>query len=341
MLAFTIGAATVIPRPTLTNPASVPLGAGVRAVRLRGAEGVSAVRRSLDLAIEQVHGFRMDLQIASIERVRVMLVSSTPFSTRWPGPGFESGASTFALPVAGSLTMRAGLERVTVARGGLVLSSDEPVVVEAEQAVRFLVLCTRPSPSERARRLEATDPDPVRVGASRALPASSLTAAALALLHGVLAELDIEHPTQADYLHGMVLRLARLLWADGHDSSTEKVGVREMVEAAEEVVRADAADPALDPPGVALRCGVRLRTLQRAIAEERGTTLRDLIIAVRTEEALRLVRAPGGGELPLRDIADRSGFSSPERLRRAIAAHTGLSPSEYRRRRRGDGRATG
>lgn len=328
---LTNGAVDVDPRPTLLNPLSLPLGTGTRAVRLRGAEGIAALRRTADVSVDQPLGFRMDLAIAGLERLRVLHIVSTPFSSHWPGATTADGSTVFVLPMEGSLAMDSSAGSVTVSEGGLALSADDPVLVRATRPVRFLLLCVDAASVDRGRRTES----------SRLIPASPVTTTARTVLRALLADLDVDHAVQAEYLQGTVLRLGRLLGAERGEEGAERLGLHDMVDAAVQVIQADFTDPALDPGTVARRCRVSLRTLQRAVADERGTTLRELISAVRTENALRLVGTPESAALPLSDIARRSGFSSPERLRRAIATETGLSPSEYRRRLRDEERAAG
>ncbi|WKK70451.1 helix-turn-helix domain-containing protein [Rathayibacter oskolensis] len=321
----------MVPRPTLLNPVSIPLSPGVRAVRLRGADGVAALRRLLETGVDLPLGFRMDLAVGAVENLRVLHVVSTPFAARWPGPSASDGASVFVLPMEGILTLESASRLVEVDEGGIALSADSPAVLRARRPVRFLVLCTDAPASERARRIEP----------ARTLPESPLIASARTVLRAFLTDLDIEHPVQTEYLQGTVLRLARILGAEREEEDVERLGLHDMVDAAFHVIRADYSDPLLDPGTVARRCRVSLRTLQRAVADERGTTLREMISAVRTENALRLVATAEAAGLPLSDIARRSGFSSPERLRRAITTETGLSPSEYRRRLRLEERAAG
>ncbi|NQX04914.1 AraC family transcriptional regulator [Rathayibacter sp. VKM Ac-2856] len=318
------------PRPAHLNPLCVPLSAGARVVRLRGSEGISALRRTVDVSVPTPAGFRMDLAIAATDRVRVLHVVSSPLAVRWPGPTAADGSSVFVLPMEGTLSVESSAGPLAVSEGGLALPTEDPIVLHSSRPVRFLVLCADNGVSERRRT------DPVRL-----VPATSMTTTARTVLRAFLGELDPEHPVQAEYLEGTVLRLARLLGSEREEGSRERLGLHDMVEAAMQVIQADFSDPTLDPGTVARRCRVSLRTLQRAVADERGSTLRKLISDVRTENALRLVGTPDVGSLPLSDIARRSGFSSPERLRRAIATETGLSPSEYRRRLTGEDLAAG
>ncbi|PPH23506.1 hypothetical protein C5C31_07455 [Rathayibacter rathayi] len=320
----------MIPRSTLLNPVSVPLGTGVRSVRLRGADGLASVRRTLDLTAEPPQGFRMDLLIGSVDRVRVLHVASTAFSACWPGVRTGGDVSVFVLPMDGALTVEAEAGVVVMSDGALALSGQEPAVLRAERPVRLLVLSIDEIGGDRMHRIEA----------SRRLPPSPVTATARTLLRAFLADLDIDHAGQSEYLQGTLLRLGRVLGAERQQDTLGRPGPRDMVEAAVQVVLADFADSRLDPSVIAHRCRVSLRSLQRAVAEERHTTLRDLLQSVRTRNALRLVEA-AGEDIPLADIARSTGFTSPDRLRRAIVTETGLSPSEYRRQLQPDGREVG
>lgn len=321
----------MVPRSTHLNPVCIPLGTGLRSVRLRGNDGLGALSRTHDISVGLPPGFRMDLVIGSVEHLRVSQVAASPFISHWPGKNLVEGTAAFLLPLEGALTLESARGRDTVAEGGLILSEADPAVVSAERPSRFLVLVVGGIGVDQESRFEV----------SRSLPPSSMTATARTVLRAFLADLDVHHRVQTEYLQTTVMSLFRLLVAEREDDDVDRLCMRDMVDAAVQVVLADFADSALDPGGVARRCRVSLRSLQRAMAEERHTTLRELIASVRTQNALRLVGAPGGAELALNDIARKTGFSSTERLRRAIAAATGLSPTEYRRHLNADERAVG
>ncbi|AZZ56989.1 hypothetical protein C5E08_14470 [Rathayibacter iranicus] len=299
---------------------------GLRSVRLRGMDGLAAVRRTVDIRVEKPLDFRMDLLVGAVDRVRVLHVVSTAFAVRWPDAGLSTASSAFLLPMEGTLGLETEAGFTTVTDGGLALSAEERIMIQTSRPARFLTLCIDAVEGDRMHRLD---------GANR-LPPSPVTTTARTVLRAFLADLDVEHPVQSEYLQGTVLRLGRLLSAVREEDSVS-LGVHDMVEAAVQVILADYADPHLDPATVAFRCQVSLRSLQRAMAQERQTTLRDFIVSIRTKNALRLVAA-ASDEVPLADIASSTGFTSPDRLRRAIAAETGLSPTEYRRRRQLGGR---
>lgn len=73
------------------------------------------------------------------------------------------------------------------------------------------------------------------------------------------------------------------------------------------------------------------RTLvERAFREHGSAPVQRLIAEARIEEAKRLL---GSTSLPIKEVAERSGFSTLEYLSRAFASATGLSPSSWRERR--------
>jgi AraC-like DNA-binding protein len=78
----------------------------------------------------------------------------------------------------------------------------------------------------------------------------------------------------------------------------------------------------------ARRLHVSPATLRRRLAEE-GTSFRDLLDALRAEEACRDVLDP---RLDLTGIASRLGFAHPNGFYKAFRRWTGLSPREYRAR---------
>jgi AraC-like DNA-binding protein len=86
-------------------------------------------------------------------------------------------------------------------------------------------------------------------------------------------------------------------------------------------------DTDLSLASVALRMGTTPRTLQRRLGEH-GTTWRDEVQAAREQLALELLR---DGNLPLRTVAARTGFSDARALRRAMHRWQGAPPADIRR----------
>ena len=88
-------------------------------------------------------------------------------------------------------------------------------------------------------------------------------------------------------------------------------------------------DATLTPTALAKQLGVSLRHLQRGF-ESSGTTVSEQILRHRAESAAVLLRAPGGGELTIAEIARAAGFSSAYELRSAVRTRFGVLPTELR-----------
>ncbi|MEU6460031.1 GlxA family transcriptional regulator [Streptomyces sp. NPDC047065] len=97
-----------------------------------------------------------------------------------------------------------------------------------------------------------------------------------------------------------------------------------------------AADPSADHSlaGMARRAGMSTRHLSRLFRQELGTTPAHYIEQVRMEAAQAMLE---GGDDPMASVARRSGFGSPESLRRAFMRNMGITPGAYRARFRTTG----
>lgn len=88
-------------------------------------------------------------------------------------------------------------------------------------------------------------------------------------------------------------------------------------------------DHALTVADLAVRAATSQATLHRRFRAELGTTPLSWLTTERVTLACRLIER---GELRLDRIASASGFGTAANLRAQLRRHTGLSPSEYRRR---------
>ncbi|MGV9994814.1 GlxA family transcriptional regulator [Streptomyces sp. NPDC003374] len=97
------------------------------------------------------------------------------------------------------------------------------------------------------------------------------------------------------------------------------------------VLDAVTADPEADHSlgALAERAGVSVRHLTRLIRRETGTTAGRFVEQIRVEAARSLLES---GTDPLDTVARRSGFGSPETLRRAFQRDLGITPGAYRAR---------
>jgi AraC family transcriptional activator FtrA len=87
---------------------------------------------------------------------------------------------------------------------------------------------------------------------------------------------------------------------------------------------------------LASRAGYSARTFARRFVEETGTTPLRWLTAQRVLEARRLLEA---SDVPVEDVAQRSGLGTAANLRIHLARETGTTPTAYRSAFRGDRRA--
>lgn len=79
---------------------------------------------------------------------------------------------------------------------------------------------------------------------------------------------------------------------------------------------------------VANALGVSVRSLSRRFAAETGQTVTGRLTQIRMEHARQLLSST---QLPVHEVARRSGFDNEFYFSRAFKQHEGLSPSAYRR----------
>lgn len=102
------------------------------------------------------------------------------------------------------------------------------------------------------------------------------------------------------------------------------------------ILDAVAEDPGANHslPAMARRAGVSVRHLARLFQEEVGTTPGRYVEQVRVEAAQVLLET---GDDSMAVVARRTGFGSPESLRRAFVRHLGITPGVFRNRFRTTG----
>ncbi|MBY8879662.1 GlxA family transcriptional regulator [Actinacidiphila acidipaludis] len=107
-----------------------------------------------------------------------------------------------------------------------------------------------------------------------------------------------------------------------------------------QVLDAVAADPGGDHTlsGMARRAGISARHMSRLFGDEVGTTPARYVEQVRLEAAQAMLE---GGDEPVAVVARRSGFGSPESLRRAFVRNLRVTPSAFRERFQSTGVAAG
>ncbi len=85
----------------------------------------------------------------------------------------------------------------------------------------------------------------------------------------------------------------------------------------------------IDVPSMAAAMAVSERSLHRQLLHDAGSTPAAFLVRLRVEAACALLE---DGALPLKAVADRSGFGSEYNLRRAFLQRLGVLPSAYRSR---------
>ncbi|HVP57476.1 MAG TPA: AraC family transcriptional regulator [bacterium] len=108
---------------------------------------------------------------------------------------------------------------------------------------------------------------------------------------------------------------------------------RERVARAEEILKANIGDPRLSPSVLARKLNVDLPTFSRAFKQLTGKTCTHYIATERIRIAKDLLVSDGG---LVKEIASRVGFRNPNYFTRRFRAMEGLSPTTYRRQRRGN-----
>ncbi len=102
---------------------------------------------------------------------------------------------------------------------------------------------------------------------------------------------------------------------------------RELFEEAVEVIERDFAMPDLTLRSVSGTIATSTRQLQRAFAENGGTSFRRELQRVRMERAATLLRF---GSLPVARVAAAVGYRQPAQFAKAFRRHHGRAPSSYR-----------
>ncbi len=158
--------------------------------------------------------------------------------------------------------------------------------------------------------------------------------------------------TSAGVTAGMDLALA--LVADDHGADVARAVARRLVMYVQRPggqsqfsVHLEAQTPARDPlrevqtwigehltsdlavDALAARAGMSPRNFARVFRAEVGCTPAVYVERVRLDAARRLLETTS---VSIDEVARRTGFGTPETLRRAFARRVGVSPSEYRER---------
>ncbi|BCT77640.1 AraC family transcriptional regulator [Sinomonas cyclohexanicum] len=228
----------------------------------------------------------------------------------------------FALQGSGTFYHRHGCE--TVAPGqGIVVDADQPfergfadgltelaLKVPRAAVVRLLGSPNLARPRLFDFRAGAHDAGP-------AAPAARLAGALGAALRGRAVAWD-EFEDELIGLLGAVL---------AHGGAHDGAG---HFRASLAVIAARHSDPALDAASIAAAVGVSERQLSRIFSSE-GTSVPSAVMDARLAVANRLLMAPEHADLPMAEVAARTGFASQAQFSRSYRQRYGLPPLRHRR----------
>ena len=102
------------------------------------------------------------------------------------------------------------------------------------------------------------------------------------------------------------------------------------IESAIEIVRERFPEASLSVTNVALRVSLSRSRLEHLLRQETGQTFRQYVRDLRLAEGKRLLR---DGNLQVKEVAFRVGYSSSSAFVRAFRRGSGLTPSIYGRQR--------
>ncbi|MGF1428037.1 GlxA family transcriptional regulator [Kitasatospora sp. LaBMicrA B282] len=295
----------------VTGPLEVFQGAGAYRVRT-AAPGGRPVRSSAGL------GLLPDLDLARAAPPDTLLVPGGT-GTRAPDPEL----------VARIAALAAGARRVvSVCTGAFLLA--EAGLLAGRRAVTHWAYC-----GTLARRFPevVVDPEPIFVRDGPVATSAGVTAGIdLAL---ALVEEDLGREAALQVARGLVVYLRRP--GGQAQFSTQLAAQFAEREPLREVQRFVAEHPAADLSVAALaeRAALSPRQFARLFRAEVGVPPGRYVDRVRLETARRLLEdgAPG-----IEQVARAAGYGTPEGLRRAFVRTLGVSPLEYRRRSRAEGR---
>lgn len=140
----------------------------------------------------------------------------------------------------------------------------------------------------------------------------------------LLAMMDGE-PCDAERTFGVRRVEQRMSTIDMHGSANRAVRARK-------VLRGQFSQKSVSSESIAVQLGCSRRLLQLAYKAVFRRTIQEDLAEMRLERAKKLLDA---GDVPVCDIPERVGFSSPDYLMRLFKKRTGMTMLQWRRARRG------
>ncbi len=175
------------------------------------------------------------------------------------------------------------------------------------------------------------DPDPIFVQDGRVWTSAGVTAG-MDLSLALVAE-DLGEKVALEVARWLVLFLRRpggqAQFSSHISAPATRPGLREV-----QLWMADHLDADLRVEALAERASMSPRNFARAFRRETGVTPAAYVETLRLERARQLLEEAAGESIDA--VALRSGFGTPETMRRTFARRLAVSPAEYRQRFRRD-----
>lgn len=164
---------------------------------------------------------------------------------------------------------------------------------------------------------------------------AGISRVALETMRNTYLELPSMSPQAARGAGDLITELVRLSLCDLAGQGTPATQAEALRDRIRAYVGRHLHDASLSIDGIAhaLNCSKRLlhKSFGGGEADEGGDTLAQYILRRRLEGCMRELRDPAQAARSITEIAFSWGFNSSAHFSRAFRAHTGVSPSDYRR----------
>jgi len=210
----------------------------------------------------------------------------------------------------------------SVCTGSFVLAAAG--LLDGRRATTHWAYCQRLAAEYPRVRIEA---DPIYVRDGRFWTSAGVTAGIdLAL---AMVEEDLGSAIATEVARGLVVFIRR---AGGQSQFSAQLSVQAATSGPIRDLQSwivDHPGAALDVPSLARRAAMSLRNFSRVFRAQVGLGPAAYVERVRLDAARGLLESSA---LSIEQVAQRSGFGTPETLRRTLARRIGLTPREYRSR---------
>lgn len=261
-----------------------------------------------------------------LERFDVRGVSGTAVRTATVADSAVEPTITLHALDRGDLTIRHA-DRISRLRpGGMLLSStDAPLAMTQRFACAMSTITIPVSDTHLSRAMTL-------VSLNRPIAETDPVAStALGLLKRLTRSITESPEQKWDVLEGTLVALVRalVLLGAGPDREARLPLAETLTERVLHYIDEHALDERLDASAIAAAHSISTRYLY-VILRARGIALREHIRSLRIEYAARLLRDPNCSNLPIAEVAYRSGFADHAHFSRAFRQCYDVAPSEWR-----------